>query len=71
MDAKLSAEEIEWLSALDTDAPQKPDLPAPIAEQLIAKGLAIRLVEGGLQMTALGREYLTGDQGKGGYGGKP
>jgi hypothetical protein len=31
-----------------------------MAEQLIAKGLAIRLVEGGLQMTALGREYLTG-----------
>ena len=27
MDAKLTAEEIEWLSALDTDAPQKPDLP--------------------------------------------
>ena len=59
MGAKLTAEEIEWLSALDTDAPQKPDLPAPIAEQLIAKGLAIRLIEGGLQMTALGREYLT------------
>lgn len=59
MDAKLTADEIEWLSALDTDAPQKPDLPQAIAEQLIAKGLAIRLVEGGLQMTALGREYLT------------
>ena len=59
MDAKLTAEEIKWLSALDTDAPQKPDLPTPIAEQLVAKGLAIRLVEGGLQMTALGRDYLT------------
>ena len=59
MDAKLTAEELEWLSALDTDAPRKPDLPTPIAEQLIAKGLAIRLVEGGLQLTALGREYLS------------
>ena len=59
MDAKLSADELEWLEKLDTEAPIKPDLPAAIADQLVEKGLAIKLVEGGLQLTALGREYLT------------
>lgn len=63
MDAKLTAEELEWLEKLDTDAPVKPDLPAPIAARLVEQGLAIRLVEGGLQLTALGREYLDGDKG--------
>ncbi|HEV7801616.1 MAG TPA: hypothetical protein VGP15_11120 [Burkholderiales bacterium] len=56
---KLSAEELDWLRQLDTDAPVKPDLPGPIGDRLVQEGLAIRLVEGGLQMTALGREYLS------------
>ena len=59
MDAKLSDEELTWLRKLDTDAPVKPDLPEPIADRLVGEGLAIKLVEGGLQLTALGREYLT------------
>lgn len=59
MDAKLSADELQWLKKLDTDAPVKPDLPQPIADRLVDEGLAIKLVEGGLQLTALGREYLT------------
>ena len=59
MDAKLSEEELTWLRKLDTDAPVKPDLPAPISDRLVDEGLAIKLVEGGLQLTALGREYLT------------
>jgi hypothetical protein len=58
MDARLSADELEWLRKLDTDAPTKPDLPAPISDRLVEEGLAIKLVEGGLQLTALGREYL-------------
>jgi hypothetical protein len=57
--AKLTDEELEWLGKLDTEAPVKPDLPAPIGDLLVEHGLAIRLVEGGLQLTALGREYLT------------
>ena len=59
MDAKLSADELQWLKQLDTEAPVKPDLPQPIADRLVEQGLAIRLVEGGLQLTALGRDYLT------------
>jgi hypothetical protein len=59
VDAKLSNEELHWLKILDTDTPEKPDLPGPIADMLVERGLAIKLVEGGLQLTALGREYLT------------
>ena len=59
MDAKLTDEELRWLKVLDTDTPEKPDLPGPVADMLVERGLAIKLVEGGLQMTALGREYLT------------
>jgi hypothetical protein len=59
MDAKLSADELQWLKELDTEAPVKPDLPQPIADRLVEQGLAIKLVEGGLQLTALGRDYLT------------
>jgi hypothetical protein len=59
MDPKLSDEELSCLRRLDTDALQKPELPAAIADALVEKGLAIRLVEGGLQMTALGRDYLS------------
>jgi hypothetical protein len=58
MDTKLTPDELQWLRQLDTDALEKPDLPAPIADQLVAYGLAIRLVEGGLQLTAFGREHL-------------
>lgn len=58
MDSKLTAEELEWLRTLDTDAPEKPDLPGPIGDRLVEHGLAIRLVEGGLQLTAFGREHL-------------
>ena len=61
MAARLSPDELHWLKQLDTDAPVKPDLPAPIAALLVEEGLAIRLVEGGLQLTALGREYLSQD----------
>ena len=61
MPSKLNADELQWLKTLDTETPVKPDLPAPIAERLIEEGLAIRLVEGGLQLTALGREYLIQD----------
>ena len=58
MALKVTPEELDCLRRLDTDALQKPDLPDAMAERLIAQGLAIRLVEGGLQLTALGREYL-------------
>lgn len=59
MDPILSPEERDALTSLDTVAPVKPDLPAPLGDRLVEKGLAIRLVEGGLQLTSLGREYLT------------
>ena len=58
MESKLSREEVECLRKLDTDALEKPELPAAMAERLVEHGLAIRLVEGGLQLTALGRDYL-------------
>jgi hypothetical protein len=58
MDATLSDAELRWLKALDTDSLQKPELPSAIADALVERGLAIPLVEGGLQLTALGREYL-------------
>jgi hypothetical protein len=61
MDAKLTAEELSWLKKLDIDSPTKPELPAPIADTLVGRGLAIRLVEGGLQLTTLGREQLEGE----------
>ena len=59
MEANLTAEELQWLGQLDTDAPVKPELPAPIGDKLVQHGLAIRLVEGGLQLTTLGRDYLS------------
>jgi hypothetical protein len=59
VEAKLTPEELDWLGQLDTDAPVKPELPAPIGDKLVTHGLAIRLVEGGLQLTTLGREYLS------------
>ena len=57
-DAPLSAQEREWLDRIHTDAPTKPEPPADIKKALVQKGLAIELVEGGLQLTTLGRERL-------------
>jgi hypothetical protein len=59
MDAQLTPEELGWLGQLDTDAPVKPELPDSIAQRFIDLGLAIKLVEGGLQLTTLGRERLS------------
>lgn len=59
MDPNLTSEQREWLHRLDTDAPLKPEPPSDIAEKLVEYGLAIRLVEGGLQLTTLGREALS------------
>jgi hypothetical protein len=58
MDPKLTAEELSWLKNLDTDSPIKPEVPESIAARLVEQGLAIKLVEGGLQLTTLGREQL-------------
>lgn len=62
MKPTLTPEELDCLRRLDTETPQKPDLPPAMAERLVDQGLAIRLVEGGLQLTALGREYLSQDK---------
>lgn len=62
MDAPLTAEELGWLERLHTDEPTKPEPPANVKESLVEKGLAIELVEGGLQLTTLGRERLTGTE---------
>ena len=59
MDPVLSSEELHWLGQLDTDSPTKPDVPAPVRKRLVEHGLAIELVEGGLQLTTLGRERLS------------
>jgi hypothetical protein len=59
MDPKLTPEERGALKLLDTDAPVKPDVASPLGDSLVEKGLAIRLVEGGLQLTTLGRERLS------------
>ena len=63
MDPKLTAEELSWLKKLDTDSPIKPEVPEPIAARLVEQGLAIKLVEGGLQLTTLGREQLADSDG--------
>ena len=54
----LTSEELDWLGRLDTDSPVKPDVPPAIKARLVEHGLAIELVEGGLQLTTLGRERL-------------
>jgi hypothetical protein len=61
MDPNLTSEQREWLHRLDTDAPLKPEPPPDIAAKLVEYGLAIELVEGGLQLTTLGREALTAE----------
>ncbi len=58
MDKDLNSDELAWLKKLDTDEPVKPELPAPVAQRVIALGLAIELSEGGLQLTDLGRARL-------------
>ncbi len=60
MAAKLTTEERGWLMKLDTDEPTKPEVPEPVGARLVELGLAIKLVEGGLQLTALGRDELAG-----------
>ena len=59
MDYKLTSEELDWLRQLDIANPIKPELPPSIGDRFVELGLAIRLVEGGLQLTALGRERLS------------
>ena len=66
MDPELSPEELRWLRALDTDSPVKPDVPDPVRDRLVEHGLAIRLVEGGLQLTSLGRDRLEASKAKSG-----
>jgi hypothetical protein len=59
MDAPLTADELRWLQQLDTDSPLKPDVPGAVGKRLTELGLALELVEGGLQLTALGRDRLS------------
>ena len=59
MERTLTQEERDWLHQLDTDAPTKPEPPAHVKSTLVEYGLAIELVEGGLQLTTLGREALS------------
>jgi len=63
MEPNLTSEQREWLHRLDTDAPLKPEPPPDIKAALVQYGLAIELVEGGLQLTTLGREALTAESG--------
>ena len=62
MDAPLTQDELQWLERIHTDSPTKPEPPATVKRSLVDKGLAIELVEGGLQLTTLGRERLTGTE---------
>jgi hypothetical protein len=55
---KLTPVELRYLSSLSTIEPTKPELPTDIADRFVELGLAILLVEGGLQLTDLGRERL-------------
>ena len=59
MDAQLTREELEWLRQVDVEAPVKPELPQAVGSRLVELGLVIRLVEGGYQLTTLGRERLS------------
>jgi hypothetical protein len=54
----LTPAELGYLSSLSTIEPTKPELPKDVAARLVELGLAISLVEGGLQLTDLGRERL-------------
>jgi hypothetical protein len=61
MDAQLTPEEFHWLRQVDVDAPVKPELPPAVGARLADLGLVISLVEGGYQLTTLGRERLSED----------
>ena len=57
-----------WLRQLDTDTPSNPTFPAPSGNVWSELGLALELVEGGLQLTSLGRErFPKPDPGHDGY----
>jgi len=58
MDDDLDTAELAGLRSLSTVEPTKPTLPEAIARRLVGLGYAIALVEGGLQLTTLGRERL-------------
>jgi hypothetical protein len=55
---KLTSAELRFLRSLSTVKPTKPELPKDVAARFVDLGLAISLVEGGLQLTDLGRERL-------------
>jgi hypothetical protein len=61
MRSDLTDEEMVYLRSLSTDAPVKPEVPPAVARHFIDEGFAIALVEGGLQLTTLGRECLEQD----------
>jgi hypothetical protein len=54
----LTPGEMNYLRSLSTIEPVKPELPGEVAARFTELGLAIALVEGGLQLTELGRERL-------------
>ncbi len=58
METPLTLEELDWLQKLKTDTPVKPDVPSAIHKRLVDAGVALELVEGGLQLTDLGRDRL-------------
>lgn len=62
MDDELSPKELACLRSLATIEPVKPRLPADVGSRFVELGLAIPLVEGGMQLTELGRERLERDK---------
>jgi hypothetical protein len=58
MEDELTPSELDYLRSLSTIEPVKPDLPVEVAARFTDMGLVIPLVEGGLQLTALGRERI-------------
>jgi len=63
MERNLTSEQRDWLLQLDTVAPTKPEPPEHVKAKLVEYGLAIELVEGGQQLTTLGREALSNEDG--------
>jgi hypothetical protein len=55
---ELTPAELRYLRRLSTVEPVKPELPEDVAARFVELGLVISLVEGGLQLTDLGRERL-------------
>lgn len=58
MPSTLTLDELGWLQKLKTDTPEKPDVPPAVHKRLVETGCALELVEGGLQLTDLGRDRL-------------